>query len=76
MTYNPNWLGHDLKEKGFTYSIRSNRGVMHTYEVTKPSNEIWPDDRSLINFCDGGVGHFGGRVIKGLDVSVVHVYVD
>lgn len=68
--------GHDLRSKGFVAVIKNNRGATHTYEVTKPLNEAWPDDRSLINFCDGGEGHFGGRVIKGVDVSTVHVYVD
>jgi hypothetical protein len=58
--------------------MTANRGATHKYEVTRTNPaEEWPEDQTLINWCDGGPTNFGGRVEKlDPDKRIVHVYVD
>lgn len=58
--------------------MTENRGATHKFEVVRTNTaEDWPEDQTLINWCDGGPQNFGGKVINIDDnKKLVHVYVD
>lgn len=68
---------NELTDKGYKKQMTRNRGATHSYTVTKPANEDWPEKNELISFCDGGPGmNFGGKVREYGDTASVDVYVD
>lgn len=68
---------NELSDKGFTKVRTGNMTPTHHYEVSKPIELEWPEDKELISWCDGGPGmNFGGRTSIGKNTAVVSVYVD
>ena len=66
--------GSDLKEKGFIIERTYKGMATQKFVVTRPDNIPWPDNREIINFCNSGVSHFGGRVNRWITVAYVDVY--
>ena len=43
-----------MNKLGFGCIMTRRGNATHTYTTTKPKDIEWPDNKSLINFCDNG----------------------
>ena len=68
---------YELNAKGYVRDLIERTHATHTYKVTKPEREIWPEDNELAWFCDGGpFANFGGRIEIIDHVAYIDIYVD
>ena len=67
-----------MQELAFSRSLDRRTNATHYYTVKKPITVSWPDDTSLVNYCDGCGGmNFGGYVtILSDEFAKVDVYVE
>jgi hypothetical protein len=54
--------GSDLKEKGFVCEKVHRKTITQKFVITGPNDVPWPDNRDIINFCNGGDIHLDGKV--------------